>query len=292
MHFRQPITILVLLIALASLFAASAGIWSDSGEGPFLHESVRGETVEIYGRGIYRHMSAEVAIQGIAQDYVTLFAGIPLLLLGLYFFRRGDLRGKLLLAGVLLYFFMTYLFYTAMGAYNELFLAYTFLLMTAFFAVVLILMSFDYRNAVDYFPSARLMRATGFFVVINSLLIAALWLSIIVPPLLEGSLYPAGLHHYTTLIVQGFDLGLFLPMGVAAGWLAIRKNNYGYIFITVYVIFMVVLMTALTAKVLFMARAGADVIPVIFIMPTVALLSIVFSALILRKVKVSAAPAT
>jgi hypothetical protein len=55
-------------------------------------------------------MSAEVAPQGIVQDYVTLFLGIPLLFLSLFMANNGSLRGRFLLSGALGYFLVTYLF--------------------------------------------------------------------------------------------------------------------------------------------------------------------------------------
>lgn len=80
----------------------------------------------------------------------------------------------------------------------------------------------------------------------------------------------------------GFDLGLLLPMAFVSGILALRKNSYGYLFTNIYVIFLSILMAALTSKILFMAQAGANVIPVIFIMPTICVIAVVFSVLLLR----------
>lgn len=37
-------------------------------------------------------------------------------------------------------------------------------------------------------------------------MIGSLWLGVVVPPLVDGSIYPKELQHYTTLVVQGFDL--------------------------------------------------------------------------------------
>ena len=99
MKTQRIITLLVLCIVVFSLVATAAGIFSNEGPGPYEHTSVRGETVLIYGNGIYQHMSAEVAPQGIAQDVITMFLGIPLLLIGLYFSQKGSLRGRILLAG-------------------------------------------------------------------------------------------------------------------------------------------------------------------------------------------------
>ncbi|WP_440955700.1 hypothetical protein ACSAZK_01665 [Methanosarcina sp. Mfa9] len=230
-------------------------------------------------------MSADLAIQGIAQDYVTLFIGIPLLLSGLYFARKNSVRGLFVLSGTLMYFLLTYLFYTAMGMYNILFLAYVFSLCLAFFALMLTLFSYDLEDIGSLFASEKIIRYAGVFLVINSIMVALLWLGVVLPPLFDGSIYPEELQHYTTLIVQGFDLGLLLPIGIVSGMLAVRKNSYGYLFTTVYLIFLSILMAALTSKILFMADAGYNVIPVIFIMPTVCLISTSFSLLILKKVK-------
>jgi hypothetical protein len=283
MKFKKQITILVIIICIISSLTTVLGIFSNSGTDSYSYKTIRGETIEIYGKGLYRHMSSDVAIQGIAQDYVTLFAGIPLLLLGLVYCRRENVKAKFLLTGVLLYFFLTYLLYTAMAMYNEMFLAYVLLLSCSLFALLLNLISLDYNNPV--FKSNKTIRISGYFLIINSILIALLWLNIVIPPLLNHTIYPKGVQHYTTLIVQGFDLGIFLPVGFVSALLALRKSNYGSIFTTVYVIFLSILMTALTSKVIFMANAGANVIPVIFIMPLIALFSTVLSFQLLRQIK-------
>jgi hypothetical protein len=283
MKFKKQITVLVLIICTTSVITTLLGIFSNGGKGSYTYKTIRGETIEIYGKGLYRHMSADVAIQGIAQDYVTLLIGIPLLLFGLVYCRKGNVKAKFLLTGVLLYFFLTYLFYTAMAMYNEMFLAYVLLLSCSVFALLLNLISFDYDNPV--FKSGKTIRIAGYFLIVNSILITLLWLSIVLPPLLTHTIYPKGLQHYTTLIVQGFDLGIFLPAGFVSAFLALRKSNYGSIFTTVYVIFLSILMTALTSKIIFMATAGADVVPVIFIMPFIALFSTVISVQLLRQIK-------
>lgn len=285
MKHKKTINILVLLIAIVAIITTTFGIFSNHGNSQYEYRSIRGKNITIYGKGIYQHMSADVAIQGIAQDYVTLFIGIPILLVALYFARKGSIRGRFVLSGTVGYFLLTYLFYTAMAMYNVMFLAYVFLLSTSFFTFILTLFSFDIAKIKDLFRSEKLPRFAGFFLVINGAIVALLWLSIVLPPLLDGSIFPKELQHYTTLIVQGFDLGLFLPMAFVSGILALKKNPYGYLFTTIYVIFLSLLMTALTSKILFMANAGANVIPVVFIMPTINIISIIFSALLLKNIK-------
>ena len=143
MRNQKSITVLTSVIILLSAIAALTGVLSSGGPGSFEYESIRGETVQIYGKGVYRHMSAEVAPQGIAQDVVTLIIGLPLLLFSLVYARKGSLKARFILAGTLGYFLVTYLFYLVMGMYNVLFLVYAALLGTSFFAFTTTLFSFD-----------------------------------------------------------------------------------------------------------------------------------------------------
>jgi len=65
MKEKNTIAILVIFIILISSVASGLGIFSDFGTGNFEYESIRGKTIEIFGKGVYQHMSADVAIQGI-----------------------------------------------------------------------------------------------------------------------------------------------------------------------------------------------------------------------------------
>lgn len=282
---KKTISILVYLIALLSGIAAATGIFSGSGPGPYEIESIRGKSVQIYGEGIYRHMSADVAPQGIAQDYVTLFIGVPLLIISLYRARKRSLRGRFFLAGVLGYFLVTWLFYLVMGMYNALFLIYTALLGLSFFAFSLVLLSIYDETLPASFSEKTPNRLAGAFLMINSLLIALLWLEVVVPPLIDGTIIPEQAEHYTTLIVQGLDLGLLLPLSFLAGWLFYFKRPFGYLLAPVYLGFLSLLMTALVAKIIAMGLIGQNIIPVIFIIPVIALISIALFISILKNIK-------
>ena len=273
----RSLLLLVLLIAVFASVAAAIGIFSSGGPGPTTHISVRGETVTLWGRGVYRHMSKDVAPQGIAQDVVTLCVGVPMLLFAAF---RGSRR---LLAGVLFYFFVTYLFYLAMGTYNVLFLVYAALAGMSAWAAGIAL--------TDAFRRAEARRHTGTapgtFLMVVAVMIALLWMSIVVPPLLDGTIVPREVEHYTTLIVQGFDLGLLLPLGLVAGLLYRRATPFGLLVAPPYLVFLALLMTALTAKILAMGYLGQNVMPVIVIIPVINALAVYFAARALRGEPVS-----
>jgi hypothetical protein len=287
MKSRTYIRTLALCIALLAAVATLGGIFSSQGPGPYTHTSIRGETVLIYGKGLYQHMSAEVAPQGIAQDYVTLLLGIPLLLVALRMALRGSLRGRFLLAGTLGYFLVTYLFYTVMAQYNPFFLLYVSLLACSFFAFWGVMRSLEVRSLPQAFGPATPNRLAGGFLIGIALSIALLWLSMVVPPLLQGSIIPLQTEHYTTLVVQGLDLGLLLPLAIVSGLLFWQRKPLGYLLCPVYFVFLSLLMLALTAKVVAMALLGYAVIPVIFIIPSFALITGLTCFLILKSINPS-----
>jgi hypothetical protein len=292
MRFSRAITILSLVIAGLAAVAASMGIFSTGGPGEFTHVSVRGEEVLIWGRGLYKHMSAELAPQGIAQDVVTLGVGVPLLLASLFWARRGSLRGRLLLTGTLGYFMVTYIFYLVMGAYNQLFLVYVVLAGSTFYAFTLAMMSFDPDRVSDALETRAPRRFVGVFLIVNALAIAVMWLGIVVPPAIEGKI-PLEVEHFTTLIVQGLDLSILLPASLIAGVLLLRKQPFGYLLASVYIVFLAILMTALVGKVIGQSVTGAEVgLPPFIIIPAINMTAIGGAVWMLRSVREPDATAT
>lgn len=281
---KRTFIALTIIIIILSAIASYNGIFKSDESGSFSYQSIRNQKVEIYGKGLYQHMSKEVAIQGIAQDYITLFIAVPLLLFSLVKFLQKSKVFTLIFGGTIFYFFVTYLLYLAMAMYNQMFLLYVILLGSSFFALILFLLKIDYSK-FSYFDKKSPAKSSGIFLIINSLLIALLWLGMIIPPLMDGSIYPKELEHYTTLIVQGFDLALLLPLAFVSGYLLLHKQKFAFVFGTVYLVFLSILMTALTAKIIAMKLNGYNVIPVIYIIPSINLISIFFGYRMLRYIR-------
>ena len=87
------------------------------------------------------------------------------------------------------------------------------------------------------------------------------------PPLLSGSLYPPGLAHFTTLVVQAYDLALFLPPSLLAGYWLLRRRPSGGLLAPVYAVFLSLQMLALLAKLLWMGSIGVSAGPALVVIP-------------------------
>lgn len=267
MNHRKTIILLTSLIIVLSSIAAGIGIFSNEGSGPFEYKSIHGENVLIYGKGVYGYMSAELAPQGIAQDFVTLFLALPALLVSLGYSLKGSIRGRFVLTGITAYLFVTYLFYLAMGTYSYLFLVYVMLLGTTASSLTINMLSLGQIDLQRLLKTKAPVKKAGLFLIFNGIAISLLWLGRIVPPLIDGSIYPDGLDHNTTMIVQGFDLALLLPLSIISGFLLYRKSEAGILLGLIYLVFLSILMTSLTAKIIYMGILGQNIIPVVFIIP-------------------------
>lgn len=286
MENKTRMTWLIVCIAALAAAVSSYGIFSSGGPGPSTVTSVRGMEITLYGEGAYRDMSAQVAPQGIAQDYVTLFVAVPLLLISLYLYRKDSLRGKILLTGTTGYLLVTYLFFTLMAMYNVLFLPWVLLLSLCFFTFLLLFRSLD-AAAMHAAMHTRLpARFIGGFLMFSSISIGLLWLSIVLPHAVRGTI-PPETEHYTTLVVQALDLAILLPAAFISGRLLYRRTEEGLRAGAVYLIFLTLLMTALTAKVIAMGLLGYSIIPVVFIIPTFNLVALLCTIAILRSARVS-----
>jgi hypothetical protein len=286
MKTEKKILLLSVLILILAAVAAGAGVFAQGHGSPAPFTTLRGETVMIQGRGLYRYDSLSGASQLIGGDVITLLLGLPLLLLSILLARGGSLRGKLLLTGTLGYFLYTYISLSFLAAYNQLFLVYVALFSLSLFAFVLSLTSFDLKALPSRF-SERLPRVpiAVFFFLLGGML-TLMWAGgIVLPSLLTGT-PPYGLESYTTLVIQALDLGLIVPTAFVAGVLLLQRKPFGYLLAAVLLIKAFTMSAALIAMIIGQLMVGVPVgtAPIV-IFSTIAVVDSVLMVLTLRAVR-------
>jgi len=288
MNTRRPVIVLCCLIAVLALVAAgSALLWQGGPNVNFTTE--RGQVVPLQGGGLYRYDSVSTATQGLSQDLVTLFIGIPLLLVSTGLFARGSLRGKVLLIGTLGYFLYTYTSICMLTAYNELFLVYVVLFSVCLFAFVMSLLTISVTELPAHFSDKFPRKTIAGFSIFLGAMLAVMWLGRIVPPLFNGT-PPVGLDNATTLVIQVLDLGIVVPTAVLAGVLLLRRAAYGYLLSAVVLGLGITMGLATSAMVVGQLLRGVDISPVeVAMFPMFLLINLVLAALMLRSI--SDAPA-
>jgi hypothetical protein len=237
MKKQSALNWLVPLIAILAAVTASIGLFSTSGDGPFQFTTLHKETIEIYGRGLYRFDIPLIAIGYRVSDAFTLIAGIPLLLISFWIYRRGSIRGKILLTGTLLFFLYNFGSLAIGAAYNNLFLIYIVLTMTTFLGGIGMLMSFDLQTFPKLFSERVPRRGISVFFIISGVALFCIWLFLSILPALLANGVPAELASYTTIITYAVDMGIIAPVLISTGVLFRRGEPLGYVLSSVLLIF-------------------------------------------------------
>lgn len=216
MKTSKTVVWLSMLISVLALVATSIGLfWQDGGE-PFSFTTLRGQTVRMYGRGLYRHDTLFLGAGNRGFGTVTLVLGIPLLLFSAWLYRRGSLRGGLLLTGTLTYFLYVYASMALGVAYNPLFLVYVALFSASFFALVRAFTSIDHQALSSHVSPGMPRRGLALFMFASGLVTLVVWLLPLLGPLLQGQ-PPTLLDSYTTPVTYALDLALIMPTTFLSG---------------------------------------------------------------------------
>ena len=237
MKKQSALNWLVPLIAILAAITAGIGLFSTSGDGPFQFTTLHKETIEIYGKGLYRFDTPLIAIGYRVSDGFTLIAGIPLLLISFWIYRRGSMRGKILLTGTLLFFLYNFGSLAIGAAYNSLFLVYIILTMAAFLGGIGMLLSFDLQAFPKLFSERVPRRGISNFFTVSGIALFCIWLFLSIVPALLANGVPSELGSYTTIITYAVDMGIIAPVLVSTGVLLRRGEPLGYVLASVLLIF-------------------------------------------------------
>jgi hypothetical protein len=213
------------VVAVLAALAALTGLLWSGGDAPATVVTVHGETVELFGEGLYRHDSLVKGAGNRGSDLFALAIGLPLLFYAAARYRRASARGGLLFAGILLWFLYLYATMALSAAYNEMFLVYCALVATSGTALVLVVRSIDATSLGGQLDARFPRRPVAIFLTVAAGIVALLWGWITVEPLILGE-PPGHLHNATTAVTPALDLGLLLPAFLIAA-ATLRRGRDG-----------------------------------------------------------------
>ncbi|MDN5299926.1 MAG: hypothetical protein PWP51_2479 [Clostridiales bacterium] len=246
---------LVGLMILFTLLTIGAAFSGEQTQNLQSFVSLRGETVMLYGKGIYGNEATDYALQAIAQDIVTLFLGIPMLIYGAV---SKSLRGRAVLVGGLSYFLYTYVSYCFLLQFNQLFLAYVALMSLSFFGLWYNLRDLKSERVKAVLEPVLNRKVYAVFQWLLALMLAAMWLARIVPTF-WGDFSKIQLAHYNTAVIQVLDLGFIVPLASLSGYWLWRQMPMGYLLTLILMIKGAALGTALLAMIVMAFLNGSAI---------------------------------
>lgn len=251
MRVSGVVTGLALLIAILAFMAAAAGLFMRGGDGPVMFTTVRGQTVQLLGEGLYRYDTIFNGAGFKGQDLTTLVLLAPLLLVTVAFYRRGSLRGGLLLLGALGNVLYVYASMALNAAYNPLFLLYVVLFSTSLYAFVLHFTHFDLSPLAARLPR----RGPALFMFASGLITSVVWAGPLVGALFTGQ-PPEDLGSYSTFVTYALDLAIITPATFIAGVLIWRRRSLGYLMALSMLVLEAMLAPMMAAQTAFQLQAG------------------------------------
>ena len=235
--------------------AAGVGVFVGGGQ-PSTITTVHGETVPLFGRGVYRHDSLIVGSGSVGVDAVTLFLVLPLLAGAVVAHRRGSVRGTVTLLGVLTYCAYLYTSRAVDTAFNELFLVYVAVMSVSLFALLWTVRSLPHTTLPQVMERLP-RRSTAGFLLLLPLVLVAVWLPLVVEPLVTGQ-PAAAVEHYTTFVTGALDLGILLPTALVGAVLVLRRQVTGYLIAFSLAGFTALLGPALIGMTIAQLQAGVE----------------------------------
>jgi hypothetical protein len=254
MKNQTALTWLIIPIFFLSMFAAGMGLFYQFPGESMQYETLRGEQVTINMQGLYWYDTVSSAAQMQGNDLITLVVGLPLLVVSGWLAFRGSLRGRLLLTGTLGFFLYTYLSMSMLTAFNALFLIYVLIFGMSLYAFILSMLSFDLTDLPGHFPESLPRKwMAGFMFAVGGFLTLA-WLKQILTPLLQNT--PPLLENTTTMVIQAMDLALVIPLAILAGVLLIKRNAWGYLLSSIFILKSIALGLAISTMGINMTMKG------------------------------------
>ena len=226
---KRPVLFLSVLALVLLLTASLAGILSDDGGQPYVFTSLRGEAVDIYGgEGLYQFDNTYKAIGIRSFDWVSLVVVMPLFILGIYRYQRGQFKGQLLLAALFTYLAYIYAIGVMGNAFNSMFLVWTALFSTGLFGLVLTLSGIDIAALPKKLAANFPRKSLAVYIIVVGIILLLQYLSEVISAYIAGN-PPASLDHYTTLELASLELGIMIPLHLAAGVLLWKMRVWGYL---------------------------------------------------------------
>lgn len=259
MKISRSSVVLSLLVVVLCLFTTSVGMFlTDNGQ-PFETLNVYGDSVTLYGSGIYAYDSMMRAPIFRGTDAVMLFLAVPSLLMILWLrSRRWSLRLQLMLVSML-FVFVYYSMNLVFGVMNNgMFLAYIALFSAGLFALAEALRGLTGSGLVDRIIGPLPKRGFNIFLVLTGAALTLAWIPDIITAMLSNG--PLSLIEvYSTEVTYVIDIAIIGPMAIAGIFLNKSRQDIGYVILSMLLTLCAFIGIMLPMQTVFQANAGISV---------------------------------
>lgn len=240
------------LVVLLTFIAALVGIFYTFGGERFVVENIYGESIELYGDGIYQYNSVLKAMGNKGTDMVMLIVASLFALFTVL--REKSSLFRLLQIGTLtaLFYYSSCLVFGV--TFNSLFPVYVMLFSSSLFLLISLLSEWIKESNISEKAQDRNFRGTALFTIISGCSVLV-WLEFILPAVMSGTPL-SNIEIYTTEATFVLDLGIILPVYIACGIALLRKKEIGYKLTPILLIFITIIGLTVIGQNIYQTNAG------------------------------------
>lgn len=257
MDEKPVVIVLSSIIGLLAAIASVTGLFSNGGRPSYAFSTLRGQTVQILGQGLYKYDTVFFGAGFKAQDAVVLFLGVPLLIISVVLYQRGSVSGHFLLTGVLGYFLYVYSSMALGAAYNRLFLLYIVIFSASLFALILVFSTVDLSWIASRIPVGLPRIGLAIFMFAAGLVTLVVWGAPLVAAMLID-VAPDKMDSYTTMVTYALDLAIITPATFLCALLTLRGNPLGYVIASPLLTLIILLAPQIILSTIFQKGAGVS----------------------------------
>lgn len=219
----------VFLIIIFSGITTLIGLLYDTGGKAFDFVNQYGDTVKMYGNGLYAHDSYFMAQIARGTDFTILCVAIPMLIVALLLdVKKKTVRTRLfLISGISV--FTYYSASIAFGVtYNILHLVYILLFSTSLFGLFFLMGSLDLKQVESKIGNTLPYRGINTFLVFTGIALIVAWLPDIISSLIAGRSLEL-IEVYTTAVTYILDMGVIAPAIFICIVQLKKRSGMGYV---------------------------------------------------------------
>ena len=248
--------ILSIFIVFLVIISSGFGLFYKSDGQPYDFQNQYGDTVKIYGDGIYRNDSYFMAHIFRGTDFMALFIVLPLMIFALIMdTKKNTIKSKLFLTAIIAYFLYYSISYSMGVIYNVLHLVYLALFSCTLYASLLgygLLKTFSIRISIKIYTNGLKI-----FLVFCGLSLFVAWLPDIIVSLVNKK--PLELIEiYTTQITYVLDMAIISPLIFICLYNLSKNNNIGYILLGIILNMLSLVGIMVILQTVFQNRAGIE----------------------------------
>jgi len=253
---NKQLHILSILIIVLAVIISGFGLFYKTDGLPYDFINQYGDTVKIYGNGIYKYDSYFMAPIFKGTDCTILFLVIPLSIIALLFdIKKNSIRTKLFLTA-LIALFVYYSASISFGiVYNILFLLYMALFSCSFYGLIIgfiVLNKYDIKVSVNIYNTGLKI-----FLIFYGLSLFVAWLPDIIVSLINQRSLDL-IEIYTTQITYMLDMAIISPLIFICLYTLRKRKNIGYVLFGIILTILSIIGIMLPIQSIFQIAHGID----------------------------------